>query len=394
MAQIDLRHADFYIKDGYAASGTINQPGGYPNGTTTIVVAGFNLAIPNGSTFKINGTGTTYTISGTSGGSTPTSLTFSPGFSGHVADGAAVNVSITGPTVNNVSGYSSGATTMLVTGYSNAIPNGTTFTVAGDVTVHTVSSTVGGSTPTSITFSPALGSNVSNGAQITLTPAGTVNSPTNSPQAGDTSITVSGFSKAIPVGAVFTISGDTTQYTITSVTGGGTPTAFTFTPALVQNEPDTNVVTVGPNILKLKIGEGNVTFEEKRNIEYVREKRQVALGFVKTGDDEPMDVSIDLIWEFLSSQTGEPPKPEEALNQTGAAADWVTAGADPCEPYAVNIEIVYTPPCSGVDAEVILLDEYRWESISHDSKAGTMSTKGKCKALLANTSRVLQPATP
>ena len=154
------------------------------------------------------------------------------------------------------------------------------------------------------------------------------------------------------------------------------------------------MITVGPNLLKLKIGEGNVTFEEKRNIEYVREKRQVSLGFVKTGDDEPMDVSIDLIWEYLSSTMSDPPTPEEALNNTGGASAWVTSGADPCEPYSVDVEIVYTPPCPGVEGEVILLKEYRWESISHDSKAGTMSTKGKCKILLAENTREAQPIAP
>ena len=81
MAQIDLRKADVYLKDGYTAAGTINQPGGYPSTTTTIAISGITMPIVNGSTFQIGGTGTVYTISSVVGGSTPTSLTFTPGLS-------------------------------------------------------------------------------------------------------------------------------------------------------------------------------------------------------------------------------------------------------------------------------------------------------------------------
>lgn len=232
------------------------------------------------------------------------------------------------------------------------------------------------------------------------TATGAVNQPSSPgpvPAAGDTTLTVDGFSKAIPAGNTFTVAGSTATYTVVSTVGGSTPTQITFTPALATADGipvDNAVITVGPNVLKAKIGEGNLTFSAKRAMTYVREKRSIVNGFVMTGDDEPMDVKLDLVWEFLSSDTGDPPTFEEALNQTGNAAAWVTSGADPCEPYCVNLEVVYTPPCTGVKAEVILLEEYRWESLDHDLKAGTLSTSGKAKMLLPNTSRVAQPVTP
>ena len=207
-------------------------------------------------------------------------------------------------------------------------------------------------------------------------------------------MSVTGFSAAIPVGTTFVIAGDTTQYSIVSVTGGSTPTAFSFTPPLTQNESSGAAVTVGPNILKVKVGEGNLTFNAKRNMIYVREKRSIVDGFVMTGDDEPMDVKLDMIWEFLSSDTGDPPTMEEAILNEGNAAGWVTSGANPCEPYAIDIEVIYTPPCAGVDAERIVLAEYRWESLDHDLKAGTLATSGKCKILTPVATRVTQPATP
>lgn len=70
--------------------------------------------------------------------------------------------------VNNGGGYTSGATTMTINGVSQALPAGTSFTVAGDTLTHTILSSVGGATPTSITFTPALNGSVSNSAVITF----------------------------------------------------------------------------------------------------------------------------------------------------------------------------------------------------------------------------------
>lgn len=202
---------------------------------------------------------------------------------------------------------------------------------------------------------------------------------------------MTGFTKAIANGTTFTIVGSTREYTITSSVGGATPTSITFAPALATADGiPTNgaAITMGPHALEITIGEGTLTFNEKRNMEYVRNRRQVA--FVKTGDDEPMDVSFDFIWEFLKSATGEIVTIEEAIKGSPAAiaAGWKTSGADPCEPYAVDVRITYTPPCPGVDKEIITLKEYRWEGGNHDLKAGTVSSTGKCKIAQADLRRV------
>lgn len=78
-------------------------------------------------------------------------------------------------TVNNVAGYPVGATTATVSGFSAAIANGGWFRIAGDDTPHKVVSTVGGATPTSITFSPPLKRAVANSAVVTVVDPGSVN---------------------------------------------------------------------------------------------------------------------------------------------------------------------------------------------------------------------------
>src|SRR5436190_5465569 len=66
--------------------------------------------------------------------------------------------------VNNAGGYAKGTTTMTVDGLSAAVTAGQWFTVAGDDTPQQIVSSVGGATPTSLTFYPGLRSAVANDA--------------------------------------------------------------------------------------------------------------------------------------------------------------------------------------------------------------------------------------
>jgi hypothetical protein len=44
------------------------------------------------------------------------------------------------------------------------------------------------------------------------------------------------------------------------------------------------------------------------------------------------------------------------------------------------------PQCTG-DQEEIVLEDFRWESLDHDLKAGTISCTGKCNKKTATTLR-------
>jgi hypothetical protein len=93
------------------------------------------------------------------------------------------------------------------------------------------------------------------------------------------------------------------------------------------------------------------------------------------------------MWEFLMADVGDPPTVEDALKKRGNASTWETSGADACEPYAVDIQVVYTPVCAGVDPETILLQEFRYEELEHDLRGGTVSVSGKCNVKEASVSR-------
>jgi hypothetical protein len=218
----------------------------------------------------------------------------------YIEDGYAGSVTGTS-LVNNMSGYMSGATTMLIDGSTGAVTTGDRFTVAGDTVVHTVTShseTLGNTT--SVTFSPALGASVVDGAALTW----------------------------------------------------------------LKHQ------------LRIKIGEGNMQWTEKRNVVYTKDRGR--LDTAKLGDEEPVEVKLDFTWEFLTADTDEIPTIEDVLKKRGEAADWVNSSDDLCEPYAVDIVIVYTPPCTGVDKEIYLLQDFRYEELGHDFKQGQVSVSGKC----------------
>lgn len=145
------------------------------------------------------------------------------------------------------------------------------------------------------------------------------------------------------------------------------------------------------NSITVKIGEGNLTYTEKKTMEYTLDRG--LLDEVREGDEVPIDVKLDAVWEYISGTSGSAgiASIEDALKRRGAAAAWVSTDADACRPYAVDIEIEYLPtPSTCGDKEVITLSDYRYEQLDHDLRAGTISTSGKCNVNEATAVRSAQ----
>jgi hypothetical protein len=122
-------------------------------------------------------------------------------------------------------------------------------------------------------------------------------------------------------------------------------------------------------------------------MEYKLDKGE--LDTVREGDDVPMDVKLDAVWEFLRASSGSTPTFEDAFKNRGEASGWTSADTDdPCAPYAVDIEIEYVPPCGGEDREFIVLPSFRYEQLDHNAKDATIAVSGKCNAREAVVSRV------
>jgi hypothetical protein len=203
---------------------------------------------------------------------------------------------------------------------------------------------------------------------------------------GGASISVSGFSGTVTTGDQFTLAGDVDSngYPIThTVTGshatGGNTDTIAFTPVTSDSVASGAIITWLPHSLKIKIGEGNMQWTEKRPVVYVKDRGK--LDTVRLGDQEPVEVKLDFLWVFLSSTNGSLiPQPSEAIKQTGPSASWISSSSDPCEPYAVNIRVVYTPPCD-VTREQYKLHDFRYEDLGMDMKTGQISVTGKCNVM-------------
>jgi len=144
----------------------------------------------------------------------------------------------------------------------------------------------------------------------------------------------------------------------------------------------------GANYIDVKIGEGNLTYSEKRNMQYTLDRG--LLDEVREGDEVPVDVKLDAVWEYITggvSSSGVP-SIEDALKKKGGAASWASTDTDACRPYAVDLEIIYEPTPEGCgDDETILLSDFRYEELAHDLRAGTISVTGKCNVTEAVATR-------
>jgi hypothetical protein len=117
---------------------------------------------------------------------------------------ATGNTIVTGE-VDNAGGYAAGATTMTVDGFVAAITNGSWFVVEGDLTPQQVVSTIGGATPTSITFTPGLKSGVVDDADITSYTPGAIDNGAGYPLGESRDLTIDGFTVAPKTGQLTTI---------------------------------------------------------------------------------------------------------------------------------------------------------------------------------------------
>lgn len=132
----------------------------------------------------------------------------------------------------------------------------------------------------------------------------------------------------------------------------------------------------GSNFIEIEIGEGNLNWSNRRNIDVV--KSRGLLDTIREGDEEPVDVNFQFLWISITGSSGDPPSIEDALYRIGEAAAWVSTNADSHAPYSVNIVIENIPPCEGVEKETIILEWFNHADLSHSLKDGTIDCKGIC----------------
>ena len=77
----------------------------------------------------------------------------------------------------------------------------------------------------------------------------------------------------------------------------------------------------------------------------------------------------------------------DAIKGIGSAAEWVSAAADKCEPYAVDLEVDHEPNCGAAQNETTLFPDFRPDTKEVNFKDATISVSGKCNVTEPTVSR-------
>jgi len=198
----------------------------------------------------------------------------------------------------------------------------------------------------------------------------------------------------VSVGGRFTINSNANViYTITAETNtANSVNNITFTPNLATGNtvPSVDdVITFLPQRIEVKLGEGNLTFTEAKEYEYLRDRGN--LDTVKEGDEQPVEVNLEFVYEYIKSTSGGDITPVDAIKQTGEASDWISSSSDQCEPYAIDIRAKHCVPCGTDEDEDVLLQDFRWESLDYDYQAATIAVSGRCNVSDATATRSTDP---
>lgn len=133
------------------------------------------------------------------------------------------------------------------------------------------------------------------------------------------------------------------------------------------------------NFIDVKVGEGNLTYGIKKNIDLVKSRGE--LDTTREGEQEAMEVAFSFMWEYLLASTGDPPSIEEVLERTGAASSWISVNPDPFAPYSVHLALVHIPPCQDIEVETILFPMFHYTQLAHSLLDATVSCNGICNAV-------------
>ena len=361
MARIELRDTTIRIKDGLSGSGNIAEA--VPGSSDTDV--DIDAVVLNSTNTRKVPVGARFTVS-TAGNTTVYTVT-----------DRVLSAGVDEVQSLSASGATAGTFTLTFTLYGQSAV--TTAAIAYDAAPAAIQTAIDTALAAAVaTYAPG---------DITVAGAGTAD-------LNPTTFTFDGSSVASMNHPLATVDG-------TGLTGGGTEavtvttegefvdqvTNVTFSPAWGTPTPAQNdTITFQANQLDVKIGDGNLTYTENKEYEYLLDRG--VLDTVKEGDEQPMEVNIDFVYEFVTTGTGEEVTPVDALKGKGGASEWVSASNDLCEPYAVTVEVDHIPSCAATEKEVTEFPEFRHDSLEFDLSEATISVTGRCKATEPTITRV------
>lgn len=131
----------------------------------------------------------------------------------------------------------------------------------------------------------------------------------------------------------------------------------------------------GSGYIAVRIGEGNFTYTEKRNIIFA--KARGVMDRVREGNEEGVDAQFQFIWDNIAAHDGSIITVEDALKKLNNAANWVSTSTDPDGPYCVDLILQFDPGCANGE-ENLYFSQFEYENLSHSLKDGSVDCAGTC----------------
>ena len=205
----------------------------------------------------------------------------------------------------------------------------------------------------------------------------------------DTIVLNSDDTDLVPVGARFTIAGETGSpvHTVTARSPAATSptTNITFTPATAAGVVDDAAITFLPQRLEIKIGDGDLTWTENREMIYDLDRDQ--LDTVRQGPEIPVDLNLAFTFEYVTTESGQEITPVDAVKRIGEATEWVSSSSDLCEPYAVDVYVLDCVPCGTDKDQDFLFQDFRYESLEYSIRDASITVSGRCNVTDVVTTR-------
>lgn len=355
MARIELKNTPIYIEDGLSGSAGVSSGGSSGSATLGVTTVVLNTdvtdQIPVGGRFTISGesTPTVHTVMSRTPSSGPTtSIGIAPalgaGSYNAPAELGAVTVSQEGDVSNDE--------IQSIAVFGNTVTGGT----------YTLTLNLNGAGP--ITTAPiaydANAGTIETAIDVAVT-AATYPSWTN----GDIAVT----------GGPLTTDPVVLTYSGTSVEETNHGTVEITSVSLVTSTGNA-VLTFMPQQIEVKIGDGDISWTESREFNYDLDRGR--LDTVRQGDEQPVSVDLQFVYEYVTAQSGRPITPVDALKRIGEATEWVSSDPDQCAPFAVNIVVIHCVPCGTDYKEKITFPDFRWESLEFSIDDAAISVSGQC----------------
>jgi len=194
----------------------------------------------------------------------------------------------------------------------------------------------------------------------------------------------------VPIGCRFTIATETgvPEHTVLARDNNLDDAAtlrVNVTPAIASAVSDTDAITFLPQRLQIKIGDGDLTWTEAR--EFIYDLDRDLLDTVRQGEEQPLEIDLNFVYEFVATESGQEVTPVEALKRIGEASEWVSSSSDLCEPYAVDLFVVNCQPCGTDQDEELLFQDFRYETLEYSIRDAAIGVSGRCNVTDATATR-------